>query len=322
MPESKHRILLTGGTGFIGKRFARQLVDRGNAAVTVVGRHPCPVEGVENVRVAELEFSTISRALDGSRFDAVIHLAAAGVHPSDRELDRLTAINALLPAQIVQLACRHGARAVVMAGSSAEYLPPHPGAAVSEIDALEFRKLYGASKAAGGLLALATATHLGIPAANLRIFNAYGPGEAPHRLLPSLVTKLTRGERVELSAGTQVRDFIHIDDVCNGLWESAQALLDGRLATGPYNLCSGEGHSVEAFARGIAAAMQAPDRLLAFGALPLRPDDVPHLVGDPSALRAHTGWHASLSFEEGLRYAVEQSLHTTHVGRDKCPNSH
>lgn len=314
MPESIHRILLTGGTGFIGKRLARRLIDGKAAAVTVVGRHPCTVEGVENVPVPELAFSKIAQALEGLRFDAVIHLAAAGVHPADRELNSLISINTLLPAQAVQLAQRQGALAVVLAGSSAEYFPPHDDAALKESDPLEYRKLYGSSKAAGGLLALATATHLGIPAANLRIFNAYGPGEAPHRLLPAIVSRLDCGLQVDLSAGKQVRDFIHVDDVCAGLWESTRALLDGRMATGSYNLCSGEGHSVEAFARGVADAMRAPHHLLAFGALPLRPDEVPHLVGDPSALHARTGWHANLTFEQRLREAVRQSRHPMTVG--------
>ncbi len=216
----------------------------------------------------------------------------------------------MLPAQIVQLAQRHGARAVIIAGSSAEYFPPQVDEKLSEIAPLEYRKLYGASKAAGGLLALATANQLNMPAANLRIFNAYGPGEARHRLLPSLVSQLERGQRVELSAGKQIRDFIHIDDVCSGLWETTLALLDGRMVTGSFNLCTGEGHSVEVFARGVADIMQVSQQLLAFGALPLRADDTPYLVGDPSALHAQTGWHSNFSFERGLRDAVEQSLHT------------
>lgn len=309
-----HRILLTGGTGFIGSRLARQLVNDEGAAVTAVGRHSCAVAGVDNVLVPQLENSALTRALQGLRFDAVIHLAAAGVHPADRNLDNLISINTLLPAQIVQLAQRHGAGAVVIAGSSAEYLPPQGEAKLKECGPLEYRKLYGSSKAAGGLLALAAATHLGVPTAHLRIFNAYGPGEAPHRLLPSLIHQLERGQRVNLSAGKQVRDFIHVDDVCSGLRESVRALLEGRMVTGPFNLCSGEGHSVEAFARGVADAMQAPHHLLAFGALPMRPDELPHLVGDPSALQAKTGWHAHFGFEQGLRSAVEQSRHTTPLG--------
>ena len=51
----------------------------------------------------------------------------------------------------------------------------------------------------------------------LRFFKVYGEGEAPHRLLPSLVAGLARRERVPLSEGTQVRDFIHVDDVVAGL---------------------------------------------------------------------------------------------------------
>jgi nucleoside-diphosphate-sugar epimerase len=310
MAETILRILITGGTGFIGGRLARWLVDREGVNVVALGRRPCTVAGVENVTVPELELSMISSALHGVSFDAVIHLVAAGVHPADREMGSLISTNALLPAKMVQLAQRHGARAVVVAGSSAEYLPPRADEKLSETAPLEYRKLYGASKAAGGLLALAAANQLNMPVANLRIFNAYGPSEAKHRLLSSLLSQLERGQRVELSAGKQIRDFIHIDDVCSGLWETTLALLDGRMVTGSFNLCTGEGHSVEMFARGVADIMQVSQQLLAFGALPLRADDTPYLVGDPSALHAQTGWHSNFSLERGLRNAVEQSLHT------------
>ncbi|MGH8156501.1 MAG: NAD-dependent epimerase/dehydratase family protein [Rhodanobacter sp.] len=313
MFESIRRVLVTGGTGFIGKRLIRWLVDNKGVTVIALGRRPCAGAGIESIIAPELDLSAISQALQGVSFDAVIHLAAAGVHPSDRDLRDLISINTLLPAQIVQLAQDHGARAVVIAGSSAEYLPPQGSEALSENATLEYRKLYGASKAAGGLLALAAANQLCIPAANLRIFNAYGPGEAQHRLLPSLVTQLQRGQRAELSAGKQIRDFIHVDDVCSGLWKITLALLDGRITTGAFNLCTGEGHSVETFARNVADIMHVPQHLLAFGALPLRADDTPYLVGDPSSLRAQAGWHPVLSFEHGLRDAVEQSRHSINV---------
>ncbi len=237
-------------------------------------------------------------------FDAVIHLAAAGVHPGDRDASRLLETNALLPASIVAWAARHGIGAVVIAGSSAEYAADASGTPRREGDALEAVRAYGASKAAGSALALAQGEALHVPVAVLRLFNVYGPGEAPHRLLPSLAGPLRRGERVALSAGTQVRDFIHVDDACDALAVAARTLPRHRERSGVYNLATGHGHSVATFARFVAHALDAREDLLDFGALPMRPDDLPVLVGDPARLRQAFAWSASIAPDAGIRASL------------------
>ncbi|WP_228874871.1 NAD-dependent epimerase/dehydratase family protein [Paraburkholderia saeva] len=297
-------MLLTGGAGFIGANLARILVGSGYEVVTL-GRRRCTVEGVVNVEASRLDATAFQHAMSDHRFELVFHLAAAGVHPADRDRDELIRVNAILPAEMVAAASANGVGAVVSMGSSAEYAA-QAVAMLSEDMALETQKVYGASKAAGSLLALATAADVRLPFAVLRAFNVYGPGEAEHRLLPSLASKLARDEAVKLSAGTQVRDFLYVDDACRGLIASALALRDGRMNGGAYNLSTGVGTSVGDFARTVARHMGADESLLHFGALPLRPDDLPVVVGDPSRVQRETGWRTSYSLDQGVDAALSR----------------
>lgn len=296
------KVLLTGGSGFIGSNLARRLVAVGHEVVAL-GRRSCPIESVLSIEAERLDATSVRAAMAGQHFDAVFHLAAAGVHPMDRDRDELIRVNAMLPAEVVALASSFGVDAVVLMGSSAEYAS-QPTAMFNEDGVLETQKIYGASKAAGGLLALATGAERRLPVAVLRAFNVYGPGEADHRLLPSLATKLKRGEPVDLSAGTQVRDFLYVDDACDGLLAAAVALCGGGMPSGAYNLSTGTGASVRDFARTVARCMSADGNLLRFGALPLRPDDVPVVVGDPLRLKNATGWRANHSLDEGVAAAL------------------
>ncbi|MFI4957027.1 MAG: NAD-dependent epimerase/dehydratase family protein [Gammaproteobacteria bacterium] len=298
------RVLLTGGSGFLGKRMASYLIKKG-VHVVCIGRNPCAVVGVQNIHVSALSPALIESALKENQvaIDALIHLAAAGVHPGDRDSATLFEINTLLPAQLVILGHHFGAKAIVMAGSSAEYKSPimlHPCA---EGEPLETEKLYGTTKAQGGLLALSKGAELGIPVAWMRLFNVYGPHEASHRLLTSLVSRLLKKELVKMSEGNQIRDFVYVDDVCDGLWVTLKALSSG-MPSGAYNICTGIGKSVKDFALTVAHYLNADTHLLNFGALPLRPDDAPYLVGDPARFKAASGWVASLSFEEGIKRAL------------------
>jgi nucleoside-diphosphate-sugar epimerase len=298
------KVLLTGGAGFIGSNLARVLVASGHEVVAL-GRRACPVEGASSIEAERLDAAALRTAMAAQRFDVVFHLAAAGVHPADRDRDELIRVNATLPAEVVAAASASGVESVVLMGSSAEY-GGQPAAMLNEDMLLETQKIYGASKAAGGLLALATAAEHRLPVAVLRAFNVYGPGEAEHRLLPSLASKLTRGEQVSLSAGTQVRDFLYVDDACDGLVAAATALRESRMSSGAYNLSTGIGTSVGDFARTVARRMRADTSLLRFGALPLRPDDLPIVVGDPLRLRSATGWHANHSLDEGVDAALSR----------------
>ncbi|WP_158660410.1 NAD-dependent epimerase/dehydratase family protein [Paraburkholderia terrae] len=298
------RVILTGASGFVGTRLAHALVSA-NVGVVNVGRHSCLVPGVENVLVPALAPEHLAASLP-SGFDGLIHLAAAGVKPSDRDVSTVTGVNSTLMPYLVSLASQRGIKAVVTVGSSAEYSAIGAHGPLDEESQLETHKLYGASKAAGGILALATGAASNVPVAVVRLFNVYGPGEAAHRLLPSLAAGLRAGQPVKLSAGTQIRDFVYVDDASNGLIAVLNALISGQLPSGAFNLATGVGQTVADFARQACEALGAAPELLQLGVLPMRPDDLPYVVGNPGKLQAACGWHTSTSLSEGIRRALAE----------------
>lgn len=300
-------ILLTGASGFIGTRLIHHLRQAGTRVVSVGRRPPASSEqGLVHLPVSELSAAAIRDAMGTAQVDAIIHLAAAGVRPGERDAQLLTQVNAILPAELPALGRALGARAVIIAGSNAEYAG-HDGV-IDESCTLETAKLYGATKAAGGLLAVANGVACALPTVNLRLFNVFGPGEAPHRLLPSLVDALAAGNDVPLSEGLQVRDFIHVDDVCNAIVAAAASATDGSLPSGHYNICTGEGHSVRDFALAVAKHMGVASSLLQFGALPLRPDDLPSVIGNPRAFMGCVSWRPAQSFDSRIAQAIAELI--------------
>ena len=302
------RVLVTGGSGFIGRHFLGFLLASGVESIRVLGRHPVKMPGCEDLVVPELSAAFVERAVAGNEVDVVVHLAASGVDPQQRDVETLMNINVMLPPKLVNAAAAAGVRAMVIAGSCAEYRGQAASQPLSEDAPLESRKIYGATKAAGGMLALAQATANGVPVAVVRLFNVFGANEAPHRLLPTLIRHLRSGAQVPLSEGSQVRDFVHVHDACRGLWEVVPRLIDGSMRSGFYNLATGVGSTVASFARHVARCLGADQRLLHFGAIPMRSDELPYVVGDASALRSACGWRPLRSLEEGISEAVSSSL--------------
>jgi nucleoside-diphosphate-sugar epimerase len=243
--------------------------------------------------------------LAGRRSELIVNLAAAGVRPEDRSPAALIDGNVVLPGQLTAAAAGAGIRGIIHFGSSAEYAASTEEL-LSEDAVLERERLYGATKAAGSLLVTSLGTELDVATAVLRPFNVYGPGEQEHRLFPTLVRRLARGERVPLSAGTQVRDFVHVDDVCLAVERIATSISNGAVRSGYYNVATGVGTRVADFARRVARALDADESLLDFGALPLRPDDLPFVVGRADRIARAAGWRATVTLEEGIRDSIAE----------------
>lgn len=298
-------VLVTGATGFVGVHLVARLLSEGNV-VTVLARSSSvlPAEWRDRVRIMACDdFSerNLRRLLDRP-FEAIFHLAAYGVKPNQRDVDEIVRINMEMPAALARLCGEWQAR-MVMTGTFSEYRSPSSRELVLEDSPLEQGKLYGSSKAAGGLMAGAIAHSSGGGFRLLRLFKVYGAGEAPHRLLPALVSGLAKHERVAISAGTQVLDFVYIDDVIEAMVRAdAHCGEKGGIAT--WNVATGRAHSVREFAEQVAVAMNADASLLGFGALAIRNDDEPWFVGSPDRLRSELGWQPSIGLEDGVRAAV------------------
>jgi nucleoside-diphosphate-sugar epimerase len=297
--------LVTGASGFIGAHLIDRLLSEGSH-VTVLARSSSALsaEWRDRVRIIacdDYSENNLRRLLDAP-VEVVFHLAAYGVRPNHRDIDEILRINVELPAALVRLCIEWHAR-MVMAGTFSEYRSPSTQDLLLEDSPLEQGKLYGSSKAAGGLMASAIAHSSGVGFRLLRLFKVYGAGEAPHRLLPALVSGLGKRERVAISSGTQVLDFVYIDDVVEAMLRAdAHCRERGGIAT--WNVATGRAHSVREFAERVAAAMEADGALLGFGAIDMRKDDEPWLVGSPDLLRSQLGWQPSIGLDEGVRAAV------------------
>ncbi|MEH6719940.1 MAG: NAD-dependent epimerase/dehydratase family protein [Aurantimonas endophytica] len=307
------RVLVTGATGFVGRNLIESLTAAGDEIHAVVRRADhrlgCPVTLVDD----SLDAAACGKAARDSGAEIVVNLLAAGVYPTDRDTERLVAANALFPARLARAAADAGVKAFVHLGSSAEYAPGPEGERLSETAPVETERLYGATKAAGSILARSVGEAGSLPTAVLRAFNMFGAGEKPHRLFPAVAGRLARGETVDLSAGTQVRDFLSVEDACAAIRRMAAALLAGDARPGIYNLASGVPLTVAAFVSQLAEILAADPALLRFGVLPMRPDEIPTVVGATERLDAAIGPAIRTDLRTALAAAIGRlNLERTH----------
>jgi len=309
--SAPQRVLVTGAAGFIGSHVVRVLLAAGRDVAVVVrpGNPPARLHDVAD-RLTTMPRDLADPAalrpdLAAWRPDACIHLAwyaEPGKYLSAPEnVPALVASLGLLD-ELIGVGCGQ----VVMAGTCAEY--DTDVGFLREDGPTRPLTLYAASKLSLSLLAGQVAAAAGIELAWARLFYLYGPGEDERRLVPALIGALSRGEEFPASAGTQVRDYLHVADVAGALCALAE-----RRVGGVVNVCSGVPVTMRQVMETVGELVGGADRIR-FGALPERAWDPPFICGDNRRLRAATDWRPRYpTLRAGLADTAER-WRARHVG--------
>ncbi len=292
------RILVTGGSGFVGRRVAAELAGDG-ALVRVLDLQPHPDPAVEIVIGEIADPEVLESALEGG-VDAVVHLAAVTSVLRSLQHPELTfRTNVAATAALLEAARAAGATALVFASTNA-VTGPMEAPAITETAILRPLTPYGATKAAAEMLMSAYTASYGLRCACLRLTNVYGPGmQAKDSIVARLMRAIRLGNEFEIYGdGLQVRDYVHVSDV-------VAAVRLGLLSQdwhGPIVIGTGTSLSVLEVIDAVRAVTGA-DLSVRHG--PARPGEMPAVVVDPSRARA-AGWAPRYDFAAGLQGVWEE----------------
>jgi len=289
------RVLVTGASGFVGRRVLPALVERGLEVYAVSARGPASGLSPSQVRWLEadlLDAASAEALVAAVRPTHLLHLAWYAV-PGRYWTAPENSLWADAGVRLLRAFADHGGRRAVMVGTCAEY-DWSGGVCTEDVTPLRPSSPYSRAKHELATLAQPLSAELGVSFAWGRIFFLHGPAEHPARLVASVARSLLAGERVAVTHGRQVRDFLHTDDAAAAL----AALLVGDFS-GSVNIGSGTGVTIERVVRYLGEAAGRPD-LIAMGKRPAPPDEAPAIVADPERMRTEVGWAPALSVEEGL----------------------
>ena len=332
------RVLLTGGSGFIGRHVVAALVERGHDVRVLDLVEPDDLD-VAHIVGDVRDPSAVDAALDG--VEAVVHLAAkVGLGVDLQDMPEYADINvtgtatllaAMAGARIGRLvlassmviygeglgrcaahgAVRPGARlpADLRAG---RFEPPCPeccrplaAMTVGEDAVPDPRNPYAVSKLAQEQLAAAWARATASRAVALRYHNVYGPGmprDARYAGVAAIfLSALNRGEAPRVfEDGGQRRDFVLVRDVASA---TAAALLSPDDGTVTLNVGSGTPRTVGEFASALATATSGPSPEVTGQ---FRLGDVRHITADSARARAVLGWQPTVDFAAGIAELTRQ----------------
>jgi len=291
------KVLVTGGSGFIGSHVVDQLVDAGHKPV-IYDRRPSPFRDDIQTELGELsDLTMLELAMSGC--DAVMHLAAAAdVNEVAKMPVESEAANARGTLNVLEAARGAGVKRVVYASTIWVYTG-ESGERVDEESNLGMpNHLYTASKLAGEMYCRSYNELYDLEFTVLRFGIPYGPRARPAAVVPAFVGKAMAGEALTVAgAGDQSRRFVYVEDLASGCVKA----LDPVAANRTYNLVSDSSVTI------LEIAELVQDLVAPTGIEYTEQRTADYVGVEVSGVRAEEelGWTAETSFADGVSRYVE-----------------
>lgn len=298
--------LVIGGGGFIGANLVRRLLKE-RCDVHLTMRRTTDLFRIRDIKnhltlhaVSLNNSRDLSLIMQKLNPSLIFHLAAHGSNSYETDVREIVETNVTGTLNLLLASRDVPYEAFINTGTSSEY--GFKSTPMRESDLLEPVSFYAAAKASTTLLASVFAKMYQKPIVTLRPFSVYGSFEDPRRFIPTIVRNLIKGNPIQLTAGTQRRDFIYIDDVVEAYMKVA--MLANKLQGKILNLGTGKQYANDEVVRTLfrVTGKRVP---IEKGAYPKRVWDTPHWVADMSQTKRLLGWRPKYSLEEGLRKTYE-----------------
>ena len=296
------RLLILGGTGFIGRDLAIKAVKRGYKTVVLSLNKPNVEQKVGNVEYLEADttnFAQLKEQLSTTNFEYVVNLSGyinhssfsdGGSHIIDAHFGGLRNILHLLKWDVL--------KRFVQIGSSNEY------GNLSAPQSEEMREApispYSLGKVASSQLLQMLYRTESLPTVTLRLFLVYGPGQNINRFLPQIIKGCLLGNRFPTSDGMQLRDFCYVSDITDGI---LSVLTNDKVVGEIINLASGEPVTIREVVEQVQniVGLGIPE----FGKVPYRVNENMELYANVSKAKELLDWRTTTDLVTGIEKTIK-----------------
>ena len=297
-----NRLLIVGGTGFIGRNLASKAVKKGYTTVVLSLNKPNVEQKIGNVEYLEADttnFAQLQEKLSNAKFEYVVNLSGyidhisfldGGSHIIDAHFGGLQNILKLLEWNVL--------RRFVQIGSSDEY------GNLSAPQSEEMREApispYSLAKVASSQFLQMLYRTESLPTVTLRLFLVYGPGQNINRFLPQIIKGCLMGSRFPTSVGEQLRDFCYVSDITDGI---LSVLTNDKVVGEIINLASGEPVAIREVVEQVQniVGLGIPE----FGRVPYRVNENMELYANVSKAKELLDWRVKMTLASGIKETVK-----------------
>lgn len=292
MTINPKNILLTGANGYLGSKLLPALLENGHN-VSALKRKNSNLGRIENykekVKFYNIDKETIEQSFEQNNYDCIIHAATCYGRLGEGSLAILRG-NVLFPLQLLELARKYNVKNFINVSTA---LP----AVVNQ---------YSLSKKQFEEWGKSFATLELIKFTNLLFEHFYGPGDAESKFTSHIFNSCSNNlAKINLTKGTQKRDFIYVDDAVSAFMTIFERVFDNNDFFQEYEIGSGVAISIKDFVE-LTKKLSGASTKLNFGAIPARKNEVKISKANIKKL-SKLGWKPKVSLEEGIVNSILRS---------------
>lgn len=293
---TKKKILITGGSGLVGKNTIDILRKDSNFKIYSLSRTPYRDKDIINIKADARNFDTSKIEAD---FDYIIHLLALSHEKYCQNLDDAIEVNVNFTKKILDFALtQKNLKKFIYLSSTILYDTNTPSPLTEESPTNFFNGNYQFTKGVAENYVKYFQEKFKLPIIIFRLSNIYGPNhkiEDSPFLIPSKISQALSENRIEVFSLSPKKDWIYSRDAAQGIVKALDSDFNGTL-----NLASGEGLSVEEIIKIIADTLNVE-----YKSIKAEPKEQTNFYCDITKIKKILNWEPSTSLEEGIKKTIE-----------------
>ena len=291
----KKNILIVGGLGFLGVNLVLSLYKSKRYNLIISSRKYKKFFKIKkNISFVKCDFSSLKNLkikFGNKKIDVVINFGGNIEHHNKSQTEKS---HYRICKNLVDLFSKKKIELFIQAGSSMEY---------GKIKSPNYEKNYAKPNSIYGKSKLRSTRYLEKSKINyivLRLYQIYGPHQKIDRLIPLAIDSLLKGKRFDTSSGTQVRDFLYVDDFISLIKKILKKKL---IKRGIYNVGSGRPINVRNVLKKIKTIIGKGE--INYNAIKMRKDEIKLLYPNINKVKKYFNWESKTQLNKGLKKTIK-----------------
>ncbi len=295
----KKKILIIGGTGFIGYHLARKCLKKGWKVTSISSNRPKKIRYLNKVNYIICDITNKSQLKKKIKqsFDYIVNLGGYVDHSNKKKTYKSHYEGCK---NLTKIFLKNPPSSFVQIGSSLEYGDKNsPQKEKIKCNFKSIKSVYGKAKLLSSLHVINLFKKNNFPSTVLRLYQVYGPKQEINRFLPITIEGCLKNKKFPCSQGNQLRDFTYVDDVAAAIIKS----IKSKNARGQiFNIGSGKPRKIKNVIERVKKISKGGHPQ--YGAFKQRKFEVPILYPDVKKAKKKINWKTSMPFEKGLKITI------------------
>jgi CDP-paratose synthetase len=283
------RILLTGGTGYLGSKILQRLIENGNNVLLLKRSFSNPVrikQYITNIVSYDSDLIPLEGIFRENTIDTIVHCATNYGRGENDPLHVIEA-NLLLPLKLLELGKKYHIKSFI------------------NTDTILDKRINYYSLSKKQFKDWLFVYKQDFTCINVSLEHFYGPGDDETKFVTYIIHNLLKNvDKIDLTKGEQKRDFIYIDDVVDAFVKIINSLDNFNRDFYEFEIGTNHPLSIKQFVELAKQLSGNKHTLLNFGALPYRENEVMNYYVNTSEI-SKLGWKCNRTIEEGLKKMIE-----------------